>query len=111
VPANSSRYFNSQDEAVKQPTAKIGINIDNEKNYFHNSNFDSSVIIYDNHYNTTNNSLVNISLNIFSELVKKFSLSNIIEIGCGRGEFVEGLHRINISAIGYDPTLKHSSSN
>ena len=111
VPANASRYFNSFELAVQQPIGKIQITYDEVENYYYNSQFDSSLNLYDVYYYTKDSfQLVN-SINIFYSLIKKFNLLNIIDIGCGQGEYVQSLNELNINAIGYDPTLREPTDN
>ena len=111
VPANASRYFNSFELAVQQPIGKIQITYDEVENYYYNSQFDSSLNLYDIYYYTKDSFQLLNSINIFYSLIKKFNLLNIIDIGCGQGEYVQKLHELNINAIGYDPTLREPSDN
>jgi hypothetical protein len=111
VPANASRRFDSFKQAMQQPIGKIEITYDNVENYYYNSQFDSSLIFYDGYYNTKDSSQLINSINIFYQLVKKYNLHNIIDIGCGQGEYVQSLNKLNINAIGFDPTLRESTFN
>ena len=111
MPANASRYFDSFELAMQQPIGKIQITYDEVENYYYNSQFDSSLNLYDSYYYTKDSfQLVN-SINIFYSLIKKFNLLNIIDIGCGQGEYVQSLNKLNINAIGYDPTLREPDYN
>ena len=111
MPANASRYFDSFELAMQQPIGKIQITYDEVENYYYNSQFDSSLNLYDIYYYTKDSfQLVN-SINIFYSLIKKFNLLNIIDIGCGQGEYVQSLNELNINAIGYDPTLREPTDN
>lgn len=111
VPANASRYFESFELAVQQPIGKIQITYNETENYYYNSQFDSSLILFDSFYYTKDSfQLVN-SISIFYPLILKFNLRNIIEIGCGQGEYVQSLNELNINAIGYDTTLREPTYN
>ena len=111
VPANSSRYFDSFEKALQQPIGKIKITYDDVENYWYNSQFDSSFNMYDSFYYTKDNYQLSNSVNVFYPLVKKYDLINIIDIGCGQGEYVYSLNQLNISATGYDPALRQPTSN
>jgi hypothetical protein len=111
IPANASRYFDSFEKALQQPIGKIEITYDDVENYFYNSLFDSSLNMYDSFYYTKDNHQLSNSINVFYPLVKKYDLLDIIDIGCGQGEYVQRLNQLNISATGYDPALREPTSN
>jgi len=67
--------------------------------------------MYDGFYYTKDNHQLSNSINIFYPLVKKYDLFNIVDIGCGQGEYVQRLNQFNISATGYDPALREPTSN
>jgi len=96
---------------MEQPIDKIKIAYDDVDNYYFNSQFDSALNLYDSYYYTKDSfQLVN-SINIFYPLIEKFNLINIVDIGCGQGEYVQSLNKLDINAIGYDPTLREPTSN
>ena len=111
VPANASRYFDSFNQSMQQPLGKIKITYNKEDNFYYNSLFDSSLNLYDSYYYTKDSSQLVNSLHVFYPLIKKYQLLNIVDIGCGQGEYVRSLNELNVSAVGYDPTLKETSSN
>jgi hypothetical protein len=41
----------------------------------------------------------------------KYNLINIVDIGCGQGEYVYSLNQLNVSAVGYDPALRQPTFN
>jgi len=67
--------------------------------------------MYDGFYYTKDNHQLSNSINIFYPLAKKYDLFNIVDIGCGQGEYVQRLNQFNISATGYDPALREPTSN
>ena len=96
---------------MHQPIGKIKIAYNSIENYYYNSEFDSSLNLYDSYYYTKDSfQLVN-SINIFYPLIEKFNLVNIVDIGCGQGEYVQSLNKLNVNAMGYDPTLREPTSN
>ncbi len=96
---------------MQQPVGKIEITYDDIENYWFNSRFDSSLNLYDGFYYTKDNHQLSNSINIFYPLVKKYDLLNIVDIGCGQGEYVQRLNQFNISATGYDPALREPTAN
>ena len=111
VPANASRYFDSFKQALQQPIGKIKITYDDEENYYYNSQFDPSLNLYDSSYYTKDSLQLINSINIFYPFVEKYNLLNIIDIGCGQGEYVQSLNKLNINATGYDSALREPTSN
>jgi tRNA G46 methylase TrmB len=110
VPANSSRYFNSQKEALKQPVGKIKITCDTNFNFYYNSAYDSSLIIYDSFYCTSDNFHLNDSIKIFTPLITQYQIKQLVEIGCGKGEFIKYLKNFIPQVIGFDPILESNNS-
>jgi hypothetical protein len=117
VPANSSRFFLSREEALNQPKAKINLVYDLQEFYIRNSCYDPTLIKYDQHYCTSVSTLSidngSPTQKYFQEKITKFIEPNslIIEIGCGQGEFVNFLTRKGYSVKGYDPVLCKQSRN
>jgi hypothetical protein len=111
VPANASRFFDSFEKALQQPIGKIKITYDDVEDYYYNSQFDSSLNLYDSFYYTKDSNQLMNSLKIFYPFVEKYNLLNIIDIGCGQGEYVQSLNKLNINATGYDPALREPTSN
>ena len=50
-------------------------------------------------------------MNILERLKQNSRYIQVIDIGCGQGEIVSKLEGVGISAIGFDPTLRQTSSN
>jgi hypothetical protein len=106
VPANSSRYFNNRVEAMGQPSGVVTIEWNEVDGYFHNTSFDEKLIFHDENYCTTDSFHMQNSLQVFLDLHKKHLVNDLIDIGCGQGEFVKSLAILGFNAIGYDPVLK-----
>lgn len=87
------------------------VSYDDVEGHYYNSKFDSSLILYDSNYYTKDNSQLRNSISIFHPLIKRYNLLNIVDIGCGQGEYVQILNKLGIIAQGYDPALRESSSN
>lgn len=118
VPANSSRLFSSVEEAKSQPSALLKLEPfvgSANEGYLFNKEFDATKIKHDGSYCAENqfheeNSWKNL-LNILERLKQNSRYIQVIDIGCGQGEIVSKLEGVGISAIGFDPTLRQTSSN
>lgn len=110
VPANCSRYFEKKQDAENQPTAIIDLDIDPSEMFVANTMFDESLIIQDMQYCTTNRFQLNNSVKNFEKVSSKLFVNQVVDIGCGQGEFVEYLRSKNLFAIGFDPVLRNENS-
>lgn len=97
--------------AIQQPIGTVSISYHDLENYYYNSQFNLSLNLHDEYYYTKDSFQIANSFTQFCSLIKKYDLVNIIDIGCGQGEYVANLNKLNINAIGYDPTLRVPSSN
>jgi hypothetical protein len=117
VPANSSRLFSSVEEAKSQPTALLRLESyvgPANEGYLFNKQFDLTKIKHDSSYCAENqfheeNSWKNV-LTVLERLKQNSRYIQVIDIGCGQGEIVAKCERVGISAIGFDPTLRQTSS-
>lgn len=116
VPANSTRYFSTQDEALAEPFGLLHLEVLNSthtQRYLINSFYDPQKIKYDESYNTESQFLVEDSWknikSIFQALSNSFGKIQVIEIGCGQGEIVTRLNSFGIRSIGFDPVLTDSN--
>lgn len=114
VPANSSRFM-PRPEAVRQPTAVVELAWDPADPFLFNRAFDASLILHDDSYYTT---VVDMSqavqvptLGYLSDGVLPHLRADplVVDIGCGQGEFVNGVRALGVRAEGYDPVLRSPS--
>jgi Methyltransferase domain len=111
LPANASRFFDSPDEALAQPTGRVRLAWDSVDPYLYNDAFDESLVAYDDSYCTTvvdieQRTQVPTSNYIFEQVMPFLDSPNVIDIGCGQGEFVSVLRARAIRAVGFDPVLR-----
>lgn len=114
VPANSSRFFSSQDDSRRQPTGFVELAWDSQNPYLFNSAFDESMVRHDDCYCTTVVDLDRVtqlqSMAYFDQVINLLPASaKIIDIGCGQGEFVDALRGRGLDAFGFDPVLRRTS--
>ena len=109
VPANCSRYFDLKQVAEDQPIGMIDLDYDASNMFVINKLFNQNLIIHDSHYCTVNIFQLRQSVKNFEKILQGQSVSKIIDIGCGQGEFVEHLKSKNLSAVGFDPVLRNEN--
>jgi len=109
VPANCSRYFEKKSDAENQPLATINLKIESSRMFVTNTMFDQSLIIQDELYCTTNKFQLKKSVENFEKIILNRNFNQIIDVGCGQGEFVGFLKSKNLSAIGFDPVLRQEN--
>ncbi len=107
IPANSSRTFSRQDDAIVQKPGFLRIELHPKTGHLYNATFQQELISYDEKYNTVNPYHFTASIDEFSTLLPLLSGSLFIDIGCGQGEFVEFLRSRGEKAIGYDPVCRN----
>ena len=116
VPANSSRLFEGYSEALNQQPGIIQLGYEDSDPLLFNSEYDSNLIKYDSQYCTSINTYKGKNktetLKYFSTLMKFLPANpTIIEIGCGKGEFISELQTAGIQAIGFDPVAPPNTYN
>ena len=114
VPANSSRFFNSQDIASAQPLGNIQLTRDSSNSLIYNLDYSSMLIHYDQQYCTSmsamGESYMIPTLDYLGKVLSHLPEgAKVIDIGCGQGEFVNELRSMGIEAFGYDPVLRRQS--
>ena len=110
VPANCSRYFDRKQDAVNSPIAMINLDLDVSTTFVINTMFDESLIAHDLQYCTTNRFQLQNSVENIEKVFLSQSVNQVVDIGCGQGEFVEYLRSRKLSAIGFDPVLRKANS-
>ena len=117
VPANSTRYFDSFETAVGQPSAELDLVWDSESRTCKNRRFDETLIRWDGSYCTSQiasqGQATLATLQYFETSIAPWITTeeNIVDIGCGQGEFVEAVRSLGFEAVGFDPALKHETDN
>ncbi len=112
VPANSSRLFTTASEALEQPIASVQLKSVDNFRYLFNAAFEPAKIHYDLNYCTSNIFHFLDSKTYFETLLPKLlDFANIIEIGCGQGEFIDFLSALGFRTFGFDPVLRDTSEN
>ena len=113
VPANSSRHFETAEGAREQPVGSLQLAWEEDDPYLYNAAFDPSLIAHDQAYCTTVRDLTGAiqipTLGHIDRVLGHAFNRNVVDVGCGQGEFVRALQQRGIEASGYDPVLRAES--
>ena len=109
VPANSVALLRTRAQAVSAPTGDIELVLDAETGFISNRAFDESRVVYDADYEETQGFSGTFSAfheRLAEDLIRRYDLrgKDILEIGCGKGEFLTLLcERGPNRGVGFDP--------
>lgn len=110
IPANCSRYFDVESEAINQPIGSMDFRTDSTGSFTENCAYREELIRNDQFYCTSNPFHLRNSITNFRQILKLFLGSvKVIEIGCGQGEFLELIAPEVNKIMGFDPVLKEST--
>lgn len=109
VPVNSVLNVPSRQEAMNFPRGELALAHCRQCGFIYNAKFDSDKVRYSSEceesqgYSETFNAF---ALDLTHRLIEKYGLRNkrLIEIGCGKGEFLKMMCRLGKnSGVGFDP--------
>lgn len=115
VPVVCNDLHNSASSAETAACGRMKIEYCSSCAHFYNSDFDDSIISYSSNYETSLYSsqvFQEYSEQLVSRLVSEFGIENkhILEIGCGRGEFLNALClKGNNRGVGFDTSYDEVS--
>ncbi len=106
IPVFQNKVYSDQLEARRAITGKVELLACSACGYVYNGNFDASLMSYDESYqneqahSVTFDSYLNELIQLFEDY--GFRGKNIVEIGCGKGTFLQKLWDQGFSALGFD---------
>ena len=112
IPALQNRVYSSAREARAAQYGRLEIRVCRRCGYAFNAAFDSTVVVYDEHYNN------DVPSRTFDQYYQKIAthlrqryLQNggtVLDVGCGKGQFLQTLTRMfgDIRGIGIDPSCR-----
>ena len=114
IPAMQNKLFPSKIEALFSPTASLDLAQD-ETGLVFNRCFNPTIVTYDDSYQNDQGYSLQFQdhLNEVSDLCIRYLTSQqnqVVDIGCGKGGFVELLRRKGVNAVGYDSAYQGNSS-
>lgn len=111
VPVNSCLSLETRGEALGFPRGDIALTFCRDCGFIFNAAFDESLLEYSERYDPTqafSGTFNRWHLKLAEDLVERYELQGkrIIEIGCGKGEFLTMLCELGAnSGIGFDPAV------
>ncbi|MGD8889980.1 MAG: class I SAM-dependent methyltransferase, partial [Desulfobacterales bacterium] len=117
IPVNSVLNCNTREAAMAFPRADISLGLCRQCGFIYNTLFDSNLVRYSSEceesqgYSPTFNAFAR---KLAGDLVEKYSLreKQIIEIGCGKGEFLKLMCALGTNyGVGFDPSYIPGRSN
>ena len=112
VPVLQNRVFDSNESAKNSDYGYMEIRKNNNTGIYENGLFDESKLIYDSNYDNeqSNSQTFQRHLNEVMSILSPFMIDKrVIEIGCGKGKFLEMLLAEGFDAFGCDPTYTGSN--
>jgi len=109
LPVLQNRMFRSKSEALSSPTGDVVLIQDEKTGLIHNAAFDPSKLIYDHDYqNEQAYSLIfKRHLDDVAEIIARhLKGKRLIEVGCGKGYFLECLQGRGFDITGIDPAYE-----
>jgi SAM-dependent methyltransferase len=109
VPANSCLLLESRDEAVAFPTGEMQLGFCPRCGFITNTRFDPALAEYSDRYEETqafSDRFVTFARSLAKRWVERYDLAgkSVLEIGCGKGEFLVMMAEAGIGrGIGIDP--------
>lgn len=109
LPVLQNRVFNTREEALQSPTGDIVLAQDSVTGLISNIAFESEKIVYDENYQNEQACSVFFQRhldNVASIIDKYLHSKSLIEVGCGKGFFLEHLQSKGYSIQGVDPAYE-----
>lgn len=108
-PILQNRVYNNVHEAKNCITSDIEIVENLSTGLIYNSIFNSALIVYDDNYNNEQSlsPVFQSHLNKISDIIEnQFGKQRLIEVGCGKGFFLESLLKRGCDIVGFDPSYE-----
>lgn len=112
LPIFQNRMYETEAEARDCPKGDMRLVEDQETGLVYNAAFRSELMVYDAHYQNEQglSPLFRAHLESVSEIVQRgMGRDAIVEVGCGKGLFLEILLSKGVDVTGFDPTYEGDS--
>jgi len=109
LPVLQNRLYTTEAEAVSCPTGDVLLKPDPRTSIISNEAFDSKRVVYDQHYNNEQGASVAFKAHLegIADLIERhFGEPDLIEVGCGKGVFLDCLRRRGFELTGLDPAYE-----
>ncbi len=108
-PILQNRVYPSRSEALSCPRGALRIVEDQSTGLIYNEAFRPELMVYDAHYNNEQavSSFFQEHLKDASQIVERdLGRESLVEVGCGKGFFLEMLRAAGSDIVGFDPTYE-----
>jgi SAM-dependent methyltransferase len=112
MPIQQNRVHFSREEALNCPKGDIVLAQDRETGIVHNAAFDQALMVYDEHYQNEQacSDVFKKHLEDVAVIVQRYvGGGSVVEVGCGKGTFLEILRSHGCDAVGVDPAYEGSA--
>lgn len=113
-PTLQNRVYDTAEEAINCLKGDITLVQDSKTGLIYNSSFSPELVVYDSNYNNEQGistyfrkHLIEIATMIENSMGQK----SLVEVGCGKGLFLEMLFERGCEIVGFDPTYEGSNPN
>lgn len=109
LPIFQNRMYDSEQEAINCPKGNVRLIEDPDTGLIYNQLFDPKLVNYDQNYQNEQGISPSFRshLHQVSQIIEDFmGKSNLVEVGCGKGLFLEMLQEKCFEIIGFDPTYE-----
>jgi hypothetical protein len=106
-PVLQNRVYESVNDAINCPTGDIKIVQNIETGLIYNDAFDIDIIVYDKNYDNEQGVSLRFQQHLLdvAEMVELYmGKESLVEVGCGKGLFLEMLLNRKVDIVGFDPT-------
>lgn len=113
IPAMQNKFFSNRSEALAFPSASLEI-VQDETGLVFNRRFDSSLVEYDDSYQNDQGYSLQFKTHLdkISDLCSRYLRNKdclVVDVGCGKGGFVELMRGKGFNSIGYDNAYQGDS--
>lgn len=112
-PIFQNRMYDTAEEAINCPKGDIKLVEDSQTGLVFNAAFRAELMVYDSHYQNEQavSPLFQQHLNkVADRIAQTMGQDSLIEIGCGKGYFLELLLAKGFDVTGFDPTYEGTNS-
>lgn len=112
LPIFQNRMYDSELEAKQCPKGDIRLVENQQTGLVYNADFRSELMVYDDHYQNEQalSPLFQEHLHSISLIIERsMGRDQLIEVGCGKGFFLEMLLSLGFDVTGFDPTYEGSN--
>lgn len=109
LPIFQNRMYDSKAEAIDCPKGDMELVEDLQSGLVYNNAFQPELMVYDAHYQNeqATSTLFQTHLDTVSDLIQTtMGREELVEVGCGKGYFLEKLLDQGVDVVGFDPTYE-----